>query len=109
MRALYPQELGQIAGRAGRHTENGTFGVTGEVRPLDEETVAAIQDHKFDPVRKLEWRNHDLEFGSVDRLIRSLEAPTTNKWLARARDADDVLALTACIDWIVDRQREASS
>ncbi|EKD60142.1 MAG: hypothetical protein ACD_54C00916G0001, partial [uncultured bacterium] len=93
MRALYPQELAQIAGRAGRHLENGTFGVTGEVRPLDDETVAAIQEHRFDPVRKLEWRNHDLEFGSVDRLIRSLEAPTQNKWLARARDADDVLAL----------------
>ena len=93
MRALYPQELAQIAGRAGRYQENGTFGVTGEVRPLDEETVEAIQEHRFDPVRKLEWRNHDLEFGSVERLVRSLEAPTQNKWLARARDADDVLAL----------------
>ncbi len=93
MRALYTQELAQIAGRAGRYQENGTFGVTGEVRPLDDETVEAIQEHRFDPVRKLEWRNHDLEFGSVDRLVRSLEAPTQNKWLARARDADDVLAL----------------
>ena len=54
MRALYPQELAQIAGRAGRYQENGTFGVTGEVRPLDEETVEAIQEHRFDPVRKLE-------------------------------------------------------
>ena len=95
MRALYPQELAQIAGRAGRHTEDGTFGVTGEARPFDEETVEAIETHRFQPVRKLHWRNESLDFGSADRLIRSLEAPTFNDWLTRARDADDVLALKA--------------
>ena len=95
MRRLYPQELGQIAGRAGRHVENGTFGVTGEARPFDQEVVDAIEGHKFDPVRKLQWRNADLEFGTVDRLVRSLEAPTFEPWLSRARDADDVLALKA--------------
>jgi ATP-dependent RNA helicase SUPV3L1/SUV3 len=98
MRALYPQELAQIAGRAGRYLENGTFGVTGEVRPLDEETIEAIEQHRFDPIRKLEWRNHALEFGSIPRLIASLEAPTQNKWLARARDADDVVALKYLCD-----------
>ncbi len=95
MRALYPQELGQIAGRAGRHTENGTFGVTGEARPFDEDEIAAIEGHKFDPVRKLQWRNAALEFGNVERLVRSLEYPTSDPWLSRARDADDVLALKA--------------
>jgi ATP-dependent RNA helicase SUPV3L1/SUV3 len=95
MRALYPQELAQIAGRAGRHTEDGTFGVTGEARPFDEETVEAIETHRFQPVRKLHWRNETLDFGTADRLIRSLEAPTFNDWLTRARDADDVLALKA--------------
>jgi ATP-dependent RNA helicase SUPV3L1/SUV3 len=93
MRALYPQELAQIAGRAGRHTENGTFGVTGEARPLDEEMVDAIENHRFSPVKKLHWRNAGLEFGTVERLVRSLEAPTSNEWLTRARDADDVVAL----------------
>jgi ATP-dependent RNA helicase SUPV3L1/SUV3 len=95
MRALYPQELGQIAGRAGRHTEDGSFGVTGEARPFDEEQVEAIESHRFAPVKKLHWRNEALDFGSADRLIRSLEAPTFNDWLTRARDADDVLALKA--------------
>ncbi|MFN4192569.1 MAG: helicase-related protein [Tabrizicola sp.] len=95
MRALYPQELGQIAGRAGRHTEDGSFGVTGEARPFDEEQVEAIETHRFAPVRKLHWRNEVLDFGSAERLIRSLEAPTFNDWLTRARDADDVLALKA--------------
>ncbi len=93
MRALYPQELAQIAGRAGRHVQNGTFGTTGEVRPIAPEVIEAIEAHRFDPIRKLYWRNHVLEFGSVDRLIRSLEAPTSNPWLTRARDADDVVAL----------------
>ncbi|MDM7933442.1 helicase-related protein [Tabrizicola sp.] len=95
MRLLYPQELAQIAGRAGRHTEDGTFGVTGEARPFDEDLVEAIETHRFAPVKKLHWRNESLDFGTADRLIRSLEYPTSNEWLTRARDADDVLALKA--------------
>lgn len=98
MRGLYPQELAQIAGRAGRHLENGTFGVTGEARPLDEEVIDAIENHRFDPVKKLQWRNEQLEFGTVERLVRSLEAPTSNPWLSRSRDADDVLALKALME-----------
>jgi len=95
MRALYPQELAQIAGRAGRHTEDGTFGVTGEARPFEADLVEAIETHRFAPVKKLHWRNEQMDFGSAERLIRSLEAPTSNEWLTRARDADDVLALKA--------------
>ena len=98
MRQLYPQELAQIAGRAGRHTENGTFGVTGEARPFDETVIEAIEEHRFDPVRKLHWRNHDLEFGSAERMIASLERHTHDPWLTRARDADDVLALKALFE-----------
>ena len=98
MRQLYPQELAQIAGRAGRHTENGTFGVTGEARPFDETVIEAIEEHRFDPVRKLHWRNHDLEFGSAERLIASLERHTHDPWLTRARDADDVQALKALFE-----------
>ena len=93
MRALYPQELAQIAGRAGRHTENGTFGVTGEARPFDDEIIEAIENHRFDAIRKLHWRNHDLDFGTAERLVASLERHTHNEWLTRARDADDLVAL----------------
>jgi ATP-dependent RNA helicase SUPV3L1/SUV3 len=52
MRALYPQELAQIAGRAGRYMENGSFGVTGEARPFDDEVIAAIEEHRFQPVKQ---------------------------------------------------------
>ncbi|MDE3122991.1 MAG: helicase, partial [Paracoccaceae bacterium] len=95
MRALYPQELAQIAGRAGRHTQDGTFGVTGEAHALDDEIVSAIEENRFVPVRKLHWRNEDLEFGTAERLIASLEKFTQHDWLTRVRDSDDLVALKA--------------
>jgi ATP-dependent RNA helicase SUPV3L1/SUV3 len=69
--------------------------VTGEARPFDDELIDAIENHRFAPVKKLHWRNEVLEFGTAARLIGSLEAPTSNDWLTRARDSDDVLALKA--------------
>ena len=93
MRPLFPHEMGQIAGRAGRHLEPGTFGITGDATPLDEGVIDAIENHRFAPVKRLEWRNTQLEFGSVARLIASLEAPTQNEWLQRTRESDDLSAL----------------
>ncbi|SDW98259.1 helicase-related protein [Roseicitreum antarcticum] len=93
MRRLNPDELAQIAGRAGRHMTPGSFGVTGEARPLEDEVIGAIENHQFLPVRKLQWRNAALEFGSTTRLIASLEAQTRDDWLTRVRDADDLVAL----------------
>ncbi len=95
MRPLQPEELAQIAGRAGRHTDNGTFGVTGEAAPLDETVAEAICDHRFSPVKKLHWRNSDLQFGSVKRLINTLEQRTDDFWLTRVRESDDLRALKA--------------
>jgi len=93
MRPLAPNELAQIAGRAGRGQKNGTFGVTGDARPLDDEVARAIVEHRFTPLKKLNWRNHALQFGSVDALIRSLEKPPEDEMLTRAREADDLAAL----------------
>ena len=95
MRHLQPEELAQIAGRAGRHIENGTFGVTGEALPLDESVAQAICDHRFQPVKKLQWRNSRLQFGSVKRLIATLEERTDDVWLTRVRESDDLAALKA--------------
>ncbi|MEM9010424.1 MAG: helicase-related protein [Pseudomonadota bacterium] len=92
-RALAPNELAQIAGRAGRHTNDGTFGVTGEAHPLEPEAVAAIEGHRFAPIKKLEWRSSDLSFGSVEALIASLEQIPDAPDLVRAREADDLAAL----------------
>ena len=93
MRDLMPNELAQIAGRAGRGMSHGTFGVTGEARPLDEPVAEAIMEHRFAPVRKLVWRNADLRFGHIDALINSLEEPTSDERLVKAREADDLMAL----------------
>ena len=98
MRHLHPEELAQIAGRAGRHTASGTFGVTGEAEELDDGVVTAITSHSFRPVAKLQWRNSDLQFGSVKRLIQTLEARTEDPWLTRVRESDDLAALKALAD-----------
>ncbi len=93
MRDLQPNELAQIAGRAGRYMTPGTFGVTGEAPPLNDAIVEAITNHSFTPIKKLQWRNPRLEFGSLDRLIQSLEAGPDDEWLVRAREADDLAVL----------------
>jgi ATP-dependent RNA helicase SUPV3L1/SUV3 len=67
------QRAGADRGPRGAAYERGTFGVTGEAPPLDEGVAEAIMEHRFAPVQKLWWRNSDLEFGSVDALIASLE------------------------------------
>lgn len=93
MRPLAPNELAQIAGRAGRGMSNGTFGVTGEASPLDDGVAQAIMGHRFTPLKKLNWRNPALQFGAVDALIHSLEANPDDETLIKAREADDLLAL----------------
>ncbi|MEO1908927.1 MAG: helicase-related protein [Paracoccus sp. (in: a-proteobacteria)] len=93
VRPLFPHEMGQIAGRAGRHTESGTFGVTGEAEPLDEGLVDALENHRFAPISRLTWRNGRLEFGTMDRLVESLEAASGQELLGRGREADDVATL----------------
>ena len=92
-RPLFPHEMGQIAGRAGRHTEPGTFGVTGEAPPLDPGLIEAIENHRFAPIQRLMWRNNALEFGTMDRLVESLETSPASGWLSRGREADDLRAL----------------
>ena len=95
MRHLEADELAQIAGRAGRHMSHGTFGVTGEAPELDPSVVSAIENHQFRPVKKLQWRNTALRFGSVGQLLASLEEKTDDKWLTRVRESDDLAALRA--------------
>ncbi|SFT67822.1 helicase-related protein [Sedimentitalea nanhaiensis] len=111
MRPLAPNELAQIAGRAGRGMSDGTFGVTGEARPLDDGTAQAIMEHRFAPLKKLNWRSAALEFGSIDRLIRSLEVPPDNENLLKAREADDLAALKslAQVDEVFARASDPTS
>jgi ATP-dependent RNA helicase SUPV3L1/SUV3 len=93
MRPLRADEAGQIAGRAGRHMNDGTFGTTGECEGLDEEIVSRIEGHRYDPVRVLQWRNSALDFHSTDALQASLDAPPPMRGLAKARPASDFTSL----------------
>ncbi|WKW52364.1 helicase-related protein [Rhodomicrobium lacus] len=92
-RDLTPAEIGQIAGRAGRHLNDGTFGVTADVDPFDQDVVNKLENHDFEPVKLLQWRNTRLDFDSVDRLKDSLRQLPDHPRLTRVRTADDVEAL----------------
>jgi ATP-dependent RNA helicase SUPV3L1/SUV3 len=93
MRALVPSEIGQIAGRAGRYMNDGTFGVTGDCEPFEDELVQRVETHRYDPVRVLQWRNATLDFRSLAGLNESLDAPPPERGLTRARPASDAVAL----------------
>ena len=92
-RRLEAEELAQIAGRAGRYTNDGTFGVSADCRPLDPELVEAIEEHRFRPIGALQWRNSALNYANPDALLKSLDMPAPVMGLQRTREADDVAAL----------------
>ncbi|MGC6518043.1 MAG: helicase-related protein [Candidatus Puniceispirillaceae bacterium] len=95
MRRLMPQEMAQIAGRAGRHMRDGTFGMTDGVDALEPEEIAAIENHHFPPLRGLYWRARDYDFSSPKALIASLEAPPPEPFLQRQAEATDHASLIA--------------
>jgi ATP-dependent RNA helicase SUPV3L1/SUV3 len=94
-RRLTAAEMAQIAGRAGRHMSDGTFGTTAEQVPLDAEIVEAIEAHRFEPLTRLNWRNNRLRFESVAALLKSLDERPSIPGLVQAREADDHRALQA--------------
>jgi ATP-dependent RNA helicase SUPV3L1/SUV3 len=92
-RDLIPAELAQIAGRAGRHMNDGTFGTTGDVEPFSEDIIERLENHTFDNVKSVQWRTRMLDYSSLDALRDSLRAMPRENRLVRARMADDTLAL----------------
>jgi len=93
VRELSAAELAQIAGRAGRHMNNGTFGTTADIGPFDADVAERIENHRFDALKTLLWRNPDLRFTSIEALRRSLGVAPERPGLVRAREADDEIAL----------------
>jgi ATP-dependent RNA helicase SUPV3L1/SUV3 len=88
-RRLTPAEVGQIAGRAGRHLKDGTFGTSGRCPPFDPELIAAVEDHRFETIRTINWRNPDLDASSAARLRDSLAVTPREPGLVRAPRAMD--------------------
>jgi ATP-dependent RNA helicase SUPV3L1/SUV3 len=92
-RRLSPAEMGQIAGRAGRATRDGTFGTTGRCEPFEPELARQLESHAFDSVKVLQWRNSKLDFASMGALAASLGEIPTEPGLTRAPVAEDILVL----------------
>ena len=92
-RRLNPAEFGQIAGRAGRHLRDGTFGTSGRCPPFDAELVEAIENHRFEPIRQMQWRNSDLDLRSVGGLLDTLNIQPSEQGLTRALIAEDMTCL----------------
>ncbi|MEH2511728.1 ATP-dependent RNA helicase SUPV3L1/SUV3 [Nitrobacteraceae bacterium AZCC 1564] len=92
-RRLNPAEFAQIAGRAGRATRNGTFGTTGRCAPFEPELINALQNHTFDNVKMLQWRNSKLDFSSLGALQVSLSLAPGHEALTRAPIAEDIRVL----------------
>ncbi|MBY3754166.1 helicase-related protein [Azospirillum formosense] len=96
-RRLRAPEVAQIAGRAGRHMRDGTFGTTDEVGELEADVVDRVENHQFETIKTLMWRNSKLRFDTPGFLLKSLEERPPIPELLRARDADDHLALQALV------------
>jgi ATP-dependent RNA helicase SUPV3L1/SUV3 len=93
VRPLKPEEIGQIAGRAGRHMNDGTFGVTAEAEPFDDEAVTRVEGHRYEPVRVLQYRNSSLSFRTLDTLLQGLDESPPTRGLVKARPAMDFTSL----------------
>lgn len=93
LRKLSPAELAQIAGRAGRHTKDGTFGVTGHIPDFDPDDVQAIENHEFENLASLAWRNAALDFSSPKLLLRSLDTFSGHPALQKGWPGDDFQTL----------------
>ena len=108
-RRLTVAEMAQIAGRAGRHQRDGTFGALVEEGPgaFTPEEVLNIEEHRFPPLEQLYWRQGEPDYASVTALIDSLEARPAHRVLWAAPQAIDlaVLKRLGSEDWVRDRAR----
>ena len=86
LRKLNLAEIGQISGRAGRYLNDGVFGITGDCEEINAEEINLIENHKFEEIRTLFWRNINLNFSSTSSLLKSLEERPDKDWLRRIQE-----------------------
>jgi len=89
LRRLNMSEIGQIAGRAGRYLNDGNFGITGDCKEISAEEVELIENHKFEEVKMLFWRNSNLDFNNALSLIKSLDEKPNRNWLRKIHECED--------------------
>lgn len=100
-RWLSAAEIGQIAGRAGRFRDDGEFGETNDCPEFEDDVVRAVEDHRYDSVVDLNWRNSDLDYRSIKTLIASLARPSPHPSLRQNPHGLD--------EWILRRMAEDSA
>ena len=89
LRKLNLSEIGQIAGRAGRYLNDGSFGITGDCEEINAEEVELLEKHKFEEIRTLIWRNSNLNFNNASSLIKSLDEKPDKDWLRKVHECED--------------------
>ncbi len=89
LRRLNLSEIGQIAGRAGRYLNDGSFGITGDVSEINSGEIDLIENHKFEEINTLYWRNSNINFESTISLLKSLEERPNEDWLRRIHECED--------------------
>ena len=89
LRRLNLYEIGQIAGRGGRYLNDGSFGITGDCEGINAEEIDLIENHKFEEIRTLFWRNPNLNFNNASSLIQSLDEKPNKEWLRRIYECED--------------------
>ena len=92
-RRLNLSEIGQIAGRAGRYLKDGSFGITGQCKEINSEEVDLLENHKFEEIPSLFWRNSNLNFNNPNTLIKSLDEKPIKRWLRKIHECEDEKAL----------------
>ncbi len=96
-RRLNLSEISQIAGRAGRHINDGTFGITGQCENLSADEIEKLEKHELSNVNMIYWRNSEINFENLDSLIYSLDKKSDNKLLTRISDCEDEKVLKSML------------
>tara|TARA_B100000686_G_scaffold346185_1_gene432305 strand:+ start:3519 stop:6008 length:2490 start_codon:yes stop_codon:yes gene_type:complete len=88
-RRLNLSEISQIAGRAGRHINDGNFGLTGQCESLSADEIEKIEKHELNNINVVYWRNSELIFDSLEKLYESLEQKPSSEFFRRIADCED--------------------
>ena len=90
-RNLNSSEIGQIAGRAGRYKNNGTFSYTRQAGSLDSIIIQSVESHNYEQIQKIYWRNSNLNFNSINDLQNSLKQyPVKNFFIHKKNAIDEI-------------------
>ena len=97
-RNLSPAEMGQIAGRAGRYQNDGTFSFLKDIKKIDPLIIQSIENHSFQHVSKIYWRNSNIDFTSVSSVLDSFKQFPIKDFFIHKKNAEDELNFRVLIN-----------